>query len=253
MRKPDLNFRSQGGDTSQINTRYCEYPFVIFNFMKKNIITLYLLTILISASSQTRTDWNNLIGTWTYNYGYFVYTLVINSDSTYEYSRIGDLNYDKSDGNWKLENGKLVLNSNKQKSEESKVISHLIDTITGVRLSIHDIFGEPVIMPRIKIFGNTRAIDTLMTNYNGLFEFPSIKNISSLEVSFIGLRNVKWNENLNQNFFELIMAPESRDYIYQTDEKWKIKNDRLYHPNYKKDNKILKNKNRVNYFVKIKN
>ncbi len=221
--------------------------------MKKSILAIFLLTVFVSTYSQTRTDWNNIIGTWKYYFGYFECTLVLNSDSTYKYSVIGDLNNNKSEGKWKLHKNKLVLNSYKQKPDESKVISYYIDSIIGIRLSIRDIFGEPVVMPHIKILSDNRAIDTLLTNYDGLFEFPGIENMSSLEVSFIGLKNVMWNENLNQNFFELIMAPEIHDYIYQINEKWKFEKDRLYHPGYKNDNRVLNNKNRVNYFVKIKN
>jgi hypothetical protein len=221
--------------------------------MKKYILAIFLLTVSISTYSQTRTDWNNIVGTWKYYFGYFECTLVLNSDSTYKYSEVGDLNNNKSEGKWKLHKNKLVLNSYKQKPDESRVVSHYIDSIIGIRLSIRDILGEPVVMPEIKVFFGNNAIDTLMTNYNGLFEFPGIENMRSLEVSFIGLRNVTWNENLKQNFFEFILAPENHDYIYQTNEKWKIEKDRLYHPSYKNDNRVLNNKNRVNYFEKIKN
>lgn len=221
--------------------------------MKKNITILFLLTSFVPSFSHTRTDWNNLVGTWKYHFSYFEYTLLLNSDSTYEYSMIGDLNYEKSDGKWKLEKHKIVLNSTKQKPEESKVIPHFIDSITGVRISIRDIFGEPVVMPKIKISGNIIVIDTIMTKYTGLFEFPSIENINSLEVSSIGLRTVSWIEQFKHNFLELIMTPESQNYIYQTNEKWKIKRDRLYYPDCKKDNRFLQHKNRINYFVKVRN
>jgi hypothetical protein len=221
--------------------------------MKKYILALFFLTAFISTYSQTRTERNNIVGTWKYFVGFFECTLVLNSDNTYTYSRVGDLSNNKTEGNWKLQKSILVLNSYKQKPDESQVISHFIDSITGVRISIRDIFGYPVFHPDVKIFNDRKIVDTLILNISGLFEFPNIDNIRSLEVSFLGLKTASWMGTLNHNFFEIIMEPEYQDYIYQINEKWKIRKDRLYHPDYKKDNRMLNNRKRVNYFVKIKN
>ena len=212
-----------------------------------------MFLVIVSTYSQNQTHWNNLVGTWKYYVGYFECTLILNSDGSYEYSRIGDLNRLRSEGKWEHKKRGLVLNSNKQKPDKARVISLRNDSIIGLRLFIHDIHGEPIVMPAIRIVNNIQTFDTLMTNNQGMFELPKINHVSTVEVSSIGFRKVSWKGNLNQSCLEFVMVPETDDYIYQINEKWKVKKDKLYYPGSKKDDRLMKNRNRINYFTKIKN
>jgi len=218
--------------------------------MKRKLIILFILLSGLSCVSQTKSDTFDLVGTWKYNVGYFEYTLVIKPDSTYEYSFVGDLNYGKSEGKWERKGNKLILNSYKQKPVESNIISKYSDTIAGVTFIIKDISGKPIAMPHIKITTSQITIDTLITNLNGVFRFAGIKNIQEFKISFIGLKPIVWISKTNKNYFEVVMAPEYDDYIYQINEIWKIKGNRLYSPSGKKDDRVFKEKDRTNSYLK---
>ncbi len=218
----------------------------------KRIIQILLLISSLTCFSQTKSDTIDLVGIWKYSGGYFEYTLTLNQDSTYEYHIIGDLRNIKSQGEWGKKKNKLILNSDKQKPSETEIISKYSDSTKGVTFVIHDISGEPIGMPHIKIKTSIGKIDTLITNFSGKFNFRTIENIQGFEISFVGLKDATWTGKMNRNYFEILMAPEYENYIFQTNETWKIKNNRLYSPSSKKDNKIYRDKGRINYYLKEK-
>ena len=200
--------------------------------------------------SQTSSDTFDVTGTWKYSSGYLINTLILKPDSTYEFSTIGDLISGNSEGRWERKGKKIILNSYRQKPYETTIISKYTDTIAGVTFIIKDISGNPVAMLHIKIGNSQTGTDTLITNLNGVFNFPGIKNMQEFEVSFVGLKPAVWTGKTNRNYFEITMAPENENYIFQKNEVWKIKGNKLYSPTSKKDNKIFKDKGRVNYYLK---
>lgn len=215
----------------------------------KQILQIIILFTSLTCFSQSQSDNIDLVGTWKYYFGYFEYKLTLYQDSTYSYRMVGDLNKRQSEGNWKLVKNKLILNSFKQKASETRIISNYIDSINGVKFFIKTEKGEPVCFPHIRIKNNLTEIDTLVENQCEIFEFENFKNIQEFKISFIGLKDAIWVGKMNPNYFEVIMVPERDDYIYQTNEIWKIKGDRLYSPSSKKDNKYFRNKDRINYFL----
>jgi len=219
----------------------------------KRIIQIIILISSLTCFSQTKSDTINIVGTWKYYAGFFEYTLTLNQDSTYEYHIVGDLSNKKSQGKWERNKSKLILNSDKQKPSKTEISSKYSDTTKGVTLNIHDISGEPIVMPHIKIKNNKGEIDTLITNFSGEFNFSNIENIQEFKISYVGLKDATWIGKMNRNYFEILMAPEYEDYIFQINEIWKIKDIRLYSPSCKKDNRIFKDKGRINYYLKEKN
>ncbi len=206
----------------------------------------------MTCFSQSASNKIDLIGTWKYYVGYFECKLILNGDSTYKYQIIGDLNNLKSEGFWRLENKKLILNSRKQKPNEAMVHAKYNDSIKGVKFSIRTETGQPVCMAHIKIENNLTELDTLVENQCELFEFQDIKNVQKFTISFIGLKDVAWTGKMNKNYFEIIMVEEMDDYIYQTNETWKIKGDRLYSPTSRKDRRGFGKRTKINYFKKEK-
>jgi hypothetical protein len=219
--------------------------------MKRILQTIILLTSL-TCFSQSKSNNIDLIGTWKYYFGYFEYKLTLNQDSTYKYQVVGDLTNRKSEGVWKLENKKLILNSYKQYPTETIIHAKYNDSIKGINFSIRTETGQPVCMPHIRIKNSLTEIDTLVENQCEFFEFKNIFSIQEFTISFVGLKDATWSGKMNKNYFEIIMAEELDNYIYQTNETWKIKGDKLYSPTSKKDNTYFINKDRINYYLKEK-
>jgi hypothetical protein len=195
----------------------------------------------------------DLVGTWKYHVGYFEYKLILNPDSTYKYQVVGDLTNRKSEGIWNLRNKELILNSFKQHPAKTIIQAKYNDSIRGVVFLIRTENGQPVSMPHIRIKNRLTEIDTLVENQCGYFKFENISNIQEFVISYVGLKDAIWNGKMNKNFFEIKMAEEIDNYIYQTNETWKIKDDKLYSPSSEKDNKYFNNKDRRNYYLKEKN
>ena len=218
----------------------------------KRILQIIILLTSSTCFSQSTSNKIDLTGTWKYYVGYFECKLTLNQDSTYSYQIVGDLSNRKSEGVWRLENKKLILNSYKQKPTETIIHAKYNDSIKGIVFSIRSETGMQVCTPYIRIKNNLTEIDTLAENQCEFFEFTDIKNIQEFTISFIGLKDAKWVRKMNMNYFEIIMAEELDNYIYQKNETWKIKGDKLYSPSSKKDNKYFKNKDRINYYLKEK-
>lgn len=193
-----------------------------------------------------------MVGTWKYYVGYFECKLTLNQDSTYKYQVVGDLTNRKSEGVWRLKNKKLILNSYKQYPTETIINAKYNDSLNGISFSIRTETGQPVCMPHIRIKNSLSKVDTLVENKCEFFEFKDINNIQEFTISFVGLKDAIWIGKMNKNYFEIIMAEELDNYIYQTNETWKIKGDKLYSPSSKKDNKYFNNNERINYYLKEK-
>jgi len=206
----------------------------------------------LTCFSQSTSDKIDLVGTWKYYAGYFECKLTLNQDSTYKYHIVGDLNNRKSEGVWKLINNKLILNSYKQQPTETIIYAKYNDSIKGIKFSITTENGDPVCLPQIRIKNSLTEIDTLFENQCRIFDFKEFNNVQEFKISFVGLKDAMWTGKMNKNYFEVIMAEELDNYIYQTNETWKIKEKRLYSPTSKKDNKYFKNKDRINYYLKEK-
>jgi len=207
----------------------------------------------LTCFSQSRLNNIDLVGTWKYHFGYFEYKLTLNQDSTYQYQVVGDLVNRKSEGVWKLKNNKLILNSYKQHPTKTIIHAKYNDSINGVYFLIRTENGQPVCMPHIRIKNSLTEIDTLVENQCEYFEFENINNIQEFTISFVGLKDAIWTGKMNKNYFEIKMAEGIDNYIYQTNETWKIKGDKLYSPTSKKDNKYFNNKDRINYYLKENN
>ena len=213
----------------------------------KRVIQIIILISSLTCFSQSESD---LIGIWKYHVGYFVKTLTLKPNGTYQFSIVGDLHNNKSEGIWKLNGNKLILNSLKRKSEETTIIAKYLDSINGVKLNIHDRSGFPIPTPQIEIKSNEGSFDTLLTTEEGVCCFYEINSVQDLKVSSVGLKDAVWTGEMDKNYFDIIMAEEQDNYIYQTNESWKIKGDKLYSPSSKKDNKYFKEKGRINYYQK---
>jgi len=222
--------------------------------MKRGVQILLILLSGLTCISQTKSDSIDidLVGIWKYSFGYLEHTLILHSDNTYEYRIVGDLNNSESQGEWERKGNKLILSSYKQNPSETTIISEYNDTISGVAFTIKDLSGKPIVMAHIKIRNSQFTIDTLIENSNGIFDFPNMKNVQEFEISFVGQKSAGWTGKMNRNYFEIIMAPENENYIFQNNETWRIKGNKLYSPSSRKDNKIFKEKGRVNYYLKEK-
>lgn len=218
----------------------------------KRLLQIILLLTSLTCFSQSTYKNIDLVGTWKYYYGFFECTLKLNQDNTYKYQVVGDLTKRKSEGVWRLKNNKLILNSYKQKSTETIIHTKYCDSIKGIMFSIRTETGMPVCMPHIRIKNSLIGIDTLVENQCEVFQFPDIKKIQEFTISFVGLKDARWIGKMNMNYFVIIMAEELDNYIYQTDEIWKIRGDKLYSPSSKKVNRNFKTKDRINYYLKEK-
>ena len=194
----------------------------------------------------------DLVGTWKYYVGYFECKLTLNQDSTYKYQVVGDLSNRKSEGVWKIKNKKLILNSYKQHPTETTIHSQYYDSINGVRFYIKTETGEPVCMPHIRIKNSLTEIDTLVENQCEFFEFKNMNNIQEFRISFVGLKDAVWIGKTNKNYFEISMSGELDNYIYQTNEIWVMKGNRLYSPSSKQANKCFNHKDQTNHYLKEK-
>ena len=221
--------------------------------LMKRILQIAILISTLSCFSQSNNEEIELIGIWKYYVGYFECKLTLNPDSTYKYQVVGDLTNRKSEGIWKIKNKKLILNSYKQNPTETVIHANYNDSINGIKFSIRTETGQPVCMPHIKIKNSLTEIDTLVENQCEYFKFQDIKKIQKFTISFVGLKDAIWSGKMTNNYFEIIMAEEIDNYIYQTNENWKIRGDKLYSPSSKKDNKYFRNKDRINYYSKEKN
>ncbi|WP_103072526.1 hypothetical protein [Aquimarina sediminis] len=216
----------------------------------QQISFLLLLLSTITCFSQSISNTTDLVGTWKYYSGYFEHKLILNQNQTYTYTIVGDLNNRKSQGTWKIKGKKLVLHSYKQKPTESIVKAQYIDSIKGTKFSIKTESGIPVSMPHIKIKNNLVHIDTLITKQSQFISFKNISRVKKFRISYVGLKAATWAEKTNENYFEIVMADVLDNYIYQSNDVWRIKDNKLFSPSSKKENKLFSNKKRVNYYSK---
>lgn len=222
---------------------------------RKIQIIIFLFSSLVCVSQpKPKPDNSDIVGTWKYNFLLFGCKLTIKSDYTYEYHVAGDLTNDKSQGTWVRKKNKIILNSSVQHPPETQILSEFTDTIEGVRFIIKDNAGHPISLPYLKIRNRHLSIDTLCNSSSGVFSFERIKKIKAFKISHVGLKEANWSGNSDMNYFEIKMAPESDNYIYQHNEVWELEGKRLYSPSSRNDYKAYKgkNKNRINYFVKEK-
>lgn len=218
----------------------------------KRIFQILILISSLTCYSQSNSNSIDLIGTWKFHVGYFDCTLILNADSTYKYLIVGDLNNSKTEGIWTQKNKKLILSSYKQKASETSIKSEYCDSIKGVKFVIKNDSGEPISMPQIKIKNSQTEFDTLIENNSGVFDFKDFNNILEFKISFVGLKDAIWIGKMNRNYFEIYMTPEHDDYIYQINEIWKIKGDRLYSPTSKKEHRLLGRRGKIDYYLKEK-
>jgi hypothetical protein len=216
----------------------------------RRVFQIIFLISSLTCFSQSKSD---LIGTWKYHIGYFEKTLNLNPDNTYQFSIVGDLHNENSEGIWKLNGNKLILNSFKQKPEETIVIAKYLDSINGVKFHIQDESGFPIPIPQIRIINSQGVFDTLMSTKSGIHNLPKINNIQEFKVSFVGFKDAIWIGKRNMNYFEITLAPELDNYIYQVNEIWKIKGEKLFSPTSKKEYKSFGKRGNTNYYIKEKN
>lgn len=218
--------------------------------MLKEILIISLTIFSLNCFSQVNPQIQEILGTWKLSKPFGESKLILNSDNTYQYLVDQEMLSLKSTGTWKIKKNKLILNSFKQIPTETTISSSYRDTINGTLFIVKDIEGQPIPMPEFKIRDNLRSIDTLITNMNGIFYFNNIKNVLEFNLSFLGFKKARWIEEKNNNFFEIVLAPEMDYYLYQKNEVWIIRGDRLYSPFSKKEVKALNTKNKIDFFQK---
>lgn len=218
--------------------------------MRKIYQIHFIIVSIVLLSSFKHNEKLELIGTWEYRVGYFEYTLKLNQDSTYTHTIVGDLNKRKSTGVWKAKGQNLILNSHKQKPVEFEVTSYYDSTVNGIVLKIQNETGEPVCTPQILFITDNIKIDSSRLNIDGVFRFPHIDGFSSFEIKYLGCNVVTWQMDDSNNVYNITMMRKHDSYIYQTNEKWEIKGNRLYSPSSKNDKQFFKSKALKNYYIK---
>lgn len=215
----------------------------------QRIAFIILLVISILSFSFNSDQSKDICGVWEYYQGYFLHTLKINKDSTYNYSYSGDMIKRENSGTWKLNNDSLILNSCRQKPIVPSIVSKYNSAINGCIFTFksESTFVETVFL---KLYAKDLIIDSLFISDFGKVHIETDRMFDSIQISSLEFKNLNAKLDTLQNMFLVELTPIVDSYIYQENEVWILKENMLFHPNSDLDNEIYGDSNRINYFSK---
>lgn len=157
-------------------------------------------------------------------------------NQTYKYEWSAGLITGVSLGQWKFENGFVILNSEKQPSkqitESNEIIQELVKSENIVTIKVVDDENKPV--PFVNCLLNlSNSNEKDITNENGICKFETIEAIEKIVLSYIGFKTVEYNPNAASNYFVIQLRKTHENYEFFTNEKWKLKGNELIRTNKK--------------------
>lgn len=227
--------------------------------MKPFTFSLFLFFNYFVSFSQNKED---VVGTWKYFTDFFFeHTLIINNDSTYSYEIVGDMIEKHSEGKWLLKKNKLILNSKLREVPISDLIEiknetsvyEPIDSLILLEFDISDYRGKPLEFTPLTITFKNSKLDTFLINSKSILPIPSNQSLYKLFLSSIGYQSILWDYRSGYNKFVIKLAPIYQDYIIMKEDKWIIKNGKLYNSKTRKDTRTYSKEaqNRKNFFERI--
>jgi hypothetical protein len=151
--------------------------------------------------------------------------LILYPDKTFGYWVVGDLIDAKSEGNWVVDNGYIILNSfDKYKSGYIiDVIESFNDTINGYYIQVYT--ESEALFPGYLIFDNQPTKGVVNLNDKGIGLWEGIIN-DKMTITYFG-ETYSYNvKNRNANFFTFIIKPKDLRLYYMENQKWKIKSNK---------------------------
>lgn len=154
--------------------------------------------------------------------------LILFENGTYSYKFIGHMTGYESSGVWVIDSLQDIYLTSKQQPvnkpnvSEEEILSDLITIKVFERKT-----GDILPYTNIVLFSNGKKRG-LVTDLKGLVEFYHPEKIDSINVSFIGFRDVTYTiKSQNSNSFKVEMDEVNLDYLYLKDEKFIKRNKKL--------------------------
>jgi hypothetical protein len=175
--------------------------------------------------------------------------LELKKDSTFTLNWQVGLLFGQTNGIWRVEGNKLILNSEIQPRKDTlgyllnKTLSNLQSDSIVINFQDQDLNQLPLVDCQITCDGVT---------YNATSDFRGNVVINKseqikIQAAFVGMRTIVYqNTDKSYNIYTFTMLPEKDDYEYLTNKELVIKADKLFDYSIKK-NKIIK----TNNYIKI--
>jgi len=185
---------------------------------------------------------SELVGTYYWEGFYDVYSdIVLCKDSTFIYHWRQGLAGGTTTGRWFIDRNLLILNSDIQPVDEKETyfLSPCVNIDhEDILITIKDNSNDPLPGAGIKIILKDSVL-YLNANNDG-YIYINEEVLEQIEISYFGYNDIvfKIKDNI-KNCYTFVMIPKDEYYQYFTNEKWIVKNNRLYN-----------NKIKLNQYVK---
>lgn len=210
-----------------------------------NRYIVLLILIFLSSCTITQKVTNSAIVGKYYMGDHFELNSYIElfDDYTFEYQWQTGLLFGKTDGLWRLEGNKVVLNSNKQPliegTKKYEIVKTEREVSDSIIIKIIDPNNEPIPFSNIVLKLNSKVVTAMTSNMEGIVVFDKQK-ADEITISALFFAQISYNLDTNVSYYEFKIIEHDKYYRYFTNKVWKYKNERLYDPS-ERGHKYMKN------------
>ena len=211
---------------------------------------LFFLFLILGCSTSKQLNDSDVVGRYSYEAtGYGVgSTVEFNEDKTFIYTWVTGLLKGTTEGTWSFSDNKIVLNSNRKKSEVVKFrILENSDNNSNF-FSFKFLDENKNIVPNVNciLLKDNNETKGFEANFDGKLQLSKAEDFQKIKFSFIGFHDFEIKkEDLKENV-TLMMIQKDTHYQYFENEVMILKGDKIHTDLFQKS-KHVKN----NYFVKV--
>lgn len=202
--------------------------------MKRIGLTISIVISFVACRVSEKT----IIGSYSYTRIYGVnHKLIFKKDSTFSYCWQDGLNSDSLTGKWSLDKRFVYLNSSSQAHDQIITVHEgKTSTIDTKKIKVIDMERNPLSPVYLRIDQS----ELFTTNFKGELLWNSNKPISRIEVSFLGFEIPDYTvQDSNSNYFEIQLNLNSTYNISLTNEKIRVKKNKMIWKDHPLSNKTL--------------
>jgi len=201
----------------------------------KILISILFCTLLTSCLSCKGIKKDKIVGKYI---GIEEYGIGANielfSDNTFKYDWYAGLTMGTTFGQWKDENGFLLLNSEKQPSrlitDSYEIIQELKKEAKTITLKVVDNENQPI--PFVNcLITTSKGEEKAISSEKGLCEFESNALLENIVLTSIGYKTVEYKPIKVSNDLIIQLRASHESYQFFTNEKWEVKKNKLKYLN----------------------
>ena len=196
------------------------------------VFFLFFLFLNLGCSTSKQLNDSDVVGRYSYEVkGYGVgSTVEFNEDKTFIYTWVTGLLKGTTEGTWSFSDNKIVLNSNRKKSEVVKFRILENSDNNSDFFSFKFLDENKDILPKVicLLLNESDKIKSIDANFDGELQLSKDEDFQKLRFIFLGFHEFEIKkEDLNENVTLMMIQKESH-YQYFENEVMILKGDKIY-------------------------